>query len=147
MAEEKHHGFIIEETDASNEGMADIPKNRTMMIEQLTFEEPPVPEIEHGLQNINDVFNHYKPGCEIELTDDEGGSKKEDFQFRGLGDFGQKGIIDQSDLLKDMKSQKDDYLDIARKMQSNRVLQKVLNSPDAKADFVTALKAMLDELE
>lgn len=146
MAEEKHHGFIIEETDGSNEGMADIPQNRTMMIEQLTFEEPPVPEIEHGLQNIDDVFNHYKPSCEIELQDDEGGSKKENFEFRGLGDFGQKGLTGQSDLLTDLNSQKDDYLDIARKLQSNRVLQKVLNSDEAKADFVSALKAMLDEL-
>ena len=33
MSETKEHGFIIEETDASNESMADLPKNRTLMIE------------------------------------------------------------------------------------------------------------------
>ncbi|MEZ5009407.1 MAG: hypothetical protein R2728_05125 [Chitinophagales bacterium] len=146
MAEEKHHGFIIEETEAASESMADLPQNRTLMIEQLTYDEPPTPEITYGLQNIDDVFKHYKPSCEIELEDDEGGSAKQNFEFNGLGDFGQQGLIDKSDLLKSQKSQKDDYLDIARKMQSNRVLQKVLADESAKADFVEALKAMLDEL-
>ena len=146
MTEEKHHGFIIEETEAASEAMADLPKNRSLMIEQLSYDEPPTPELAYGLQTIDDVFDHYKPGTEVELEDDEGGSNKEKFEFRGLGDFGQKGLIEQSDLLKNQKSQKDDFLDIARKLQSNRVLQKVLANDDAKADFVDALKAMLDEI-
>ena len=101
----------------------------------------------YGLQTINDVFNHYKPECEIDVEDDQGGTNKQKFEFRGLGDFGQKGLIAQSDLLKEQKSQKDEYIDIARKFQSNKVLQKVLGNEKAKSDFVAALNAMLDEIE
>ena len=41
----------------ANEGIADIPGNRTLMVNQMTAEEPGVPEIVDHLYTIEDVFN------------------------------------------------------------------------------------------
>ena len=44
-----------------NEGIADIPQNKTMVIEKLTDEAPMSPQIVNDLKNINDVFNYFQP--------------------------------------------------------------------------------------
>lgn len=43
--------------DAS-EGIAEIPQNRTLLVEQLTKDEPVAPEVVAGLTNIDEVFAH-----------------------------------------------------------------------------------------
>ena len=40
----------------ASEGIADIPQNRTLMVEQLTKDEPVAPEVVTGLTNIDEVF-------------------------------------------------------------------------------------------
>lgn len=67
-------------TDAS-EAFADIPQNRTLMAEKLTKDAPVKPEVVHGLQTIDDVFNHYKPELNLDFEDADGGSKKGNAQF------------------------------------------------------------------
>lgn len=44
--------------DAS-EGIAEIPQNRTLLVEQLTKDEPVAPEVVAGLTNIDEVFAHF----------------------------------------------------------------------------------------
>lgn len=53
--------------DAS-EGIAEIPQNRTLLVEQLTKDEPVAPEVVAGLTNIDDACiiprNRYRVrGC------------------------------------------------------------------------------------
>ena len=43
--------------DAS-EGIAEIPQNRTLLVEQLTKDEAVAPEVVAGLTNIDEVFAH-----------------------------------------------------------------------------------------
>lgn len=45
--------------DAS-EGIAEIPQNRTLLVEQLTKDEPVAPEVVAGLTNIDEVFAHFR---------------------------------------------------------------------------------------
>lgn len=47
--------------DAS-EGIAEIPQNRTLLVEQLTKDEPVAPEVVAGLTNIDEVFAHFQAG-------------------------------------------------------------------------------------
>ena len=57
--------------DAS-EGIADIPQNRTLLVEQLTKDEPISPEVIEGLTSIEDVFGYFKPEVDIEFENAEG---------------------------------------------------------------------------
>lgn len=132
-------------TDAS-EAFADIPQNRTLMAEKLTKDTPVKPEIIHGLQTVEQVFEHYKPDVTIDFEDAEGTSKKETLNFKNLGDFGVKGITEQSEFLKDNASQKEEYLKIIKQLKSNKILKSALSDPEAKKALLDAIQGMIAEL-
>lgn len=133
-------------TDAS-EAFADIPQNRTLMAEKLTKDAPVKPEVVHGLQTITDVFAHYKPELNLDFEDADGGSKKETLNFRGLEDFGVKGIINQSEFLKNNAVQKEEYLKVIKQLKSNKILKAALTDPDAKQALLDAIQGMISELQ
>jgi hypothetical protein len=132
-------------TDAS-EAFADIPQNRTLMAEKLTKDAPVKPEIVHGLQTVEQVFEHYKPDVTIDFEDAEGVAKKETLSFSNLGDFGIKGITEQSEFLKDNASQKEEYFRIIKQLKSNKILKTALADPDAKKALLDAIHGMVAEL-
>lgn len=133
-------------TDAS-EAFADIPQNRTLMAEKLTKDPPVKPEIVHGIQTVEQVFGHYKPQIDVDFEDAEGQSKKETLRFNNLGDFGVKGITEQSEFLKDNASQKEEYFKIIKQLKSNKILKTALSDADAKSALLDALHSMIAELK
>lgn len=133
-------------TDAS-EAFADIPQNRTLMAEKLTKDAPVKPQIVHGLQTIDQVFENYKPTVDVDFEDAEGMSRKETLHFSGLADFGVKGITEQSEFLKDNATQKDEYLKIMKQLKSNKILKSAMSDPDAKAALLDAIYGMITELK
>jgi len=132
--------------DAS-EAIANIPKNRTMLVQKLTNEPVVRPEIVYDLKTIEEVFAHFNPNVELEFEDESGATKEEKMEFKNLGDFGKKGIIAQSDLLKDLNLQQADYLKFIKQLKSNKILQKLLADPEAKTAYLNALQALIDEVE
>lgn len=132
--------------DAS-EGIADIPMNRTLMLEKLTDEDPIKPKIVEGLKNIDEVFANFKPKVEVEFLKEDGSFQGEQLNFANLGDFGSKGIVNQSNFLKDLDMQKNEYAKIIKQLKSNKALKTVLENPDTKASFVQALLAMAQEID
>jgi len=133
-------------TDAS-EAFADIPQNRTLMAEKLTKDAPLKPEIIYGLQTVEQVFAHYKPDISVDFQDAEGMTKKEKLNFKNLGDFGVKGITEQSEFLKDNATQKEEYLKIIKQLKSNKILKTALADPDAKTALLDAIQGMIAELK
>ncbi|MEP7169785.1 MAG: hypothetical protein ABI855_10495, partial [Bacteroidota bacterium] len=123
--------------DAS-EGIADIPMNRTLMIEKLTADDPIKPQITEGLKTIEEVFGNYKPQVEVEFTKEDGSFQGEKLNFGNLGDFGAKGITNQSNFLKDLDLKKNEFAKIIKQLKSNKVLKTVLDNPDSKAAFIQA---------
>ena len=69
--------------DAS-EGIAEIPQNRTLLVEQLTKDEPVAPEVVAGLTNIDEVFAHFRPEIDIEFADADGAPVEENFRFHNV---------------------------------------------------------------
>lgn len=132
-------------TDAS-EAFADIPQNRTLMAEKLTKDTPVKPEIVHGIQTVEQVFEHYKPDVSIDFEDADGVTKKETLSFKNLGDFGIKGITEQSEFLKDNASQKEEYFRIIKQLKSNKILKTALADPEAKKALLDAIQGMVAEL-
>ena len=134
------------QTDAS-EAFGDIPQNRTLMAEKLTKDAPVKPEVVHGLQTVEQVFNHYKPEIGVDFTTADGTTRKETLKFTNLGDFGVKGITEQSEFLKDNQSQKDEYLKIMKQLKTNKILKAALTDADAKQALLDAINGMITELK
>lgn len=131
----------------ANEGIAEIPMNRTLMIEKLTADDPVKPQITDGLKTIDEVFANYKPQVNVEFQKEDGSSQGESLNFSNLGDFGSKGITNQSNFLKDLDLRKSEYAKIIKQLKSNKVLKTVLDNPETKAAFIQALQAMAQEID
>lgn len=131
----------------ANEAFADIPQNRTLLCEKLTENAPFKPNIVGGLQTIDDVFEHYKPKIAVEFEDNDGSRKEETLSFKGLSDFGIKGITAQSDFLQSLSIEKEQYQKIIKQLKSNQLLRKTLENPETKADLLAVMYALIKELE
>ncbi|WP_452220838.1 hypothetical protein [Lacinutrix salivirga] len=133
-------------TDA-NEAIQEIPQNRTLFVEKLTQDQPIKPEVVTGLKTVEEVFEHYNPEVEVEFEDADGVGKKENLNFKNLGDFGGKGITRQSKFLKDLNTEKDQYIKIVKQLKTNKILKTALENPEAKASLLEAMRALLTEIE
>ena len=132
--------------DAS-EAILEIQQNRTLLLEKLTANAPVKPQIVDGLTTIDEVFEHFSPKIDVEFENTEGVSKQEALRFKGLADFGVKGITAQSAFLQDLTAQKDLYNKIMKQLKSNKLLRKALEKADTKQALINAIYALIRELE
>ena len=146
MADNYSIGGSEVKLDAS-EAFADIPQNRTLMAEKLTKDPPVKPEITHGIQTVEGVFEHYKPNVNVDFEDADGVTKKENLSFKHLGDFSLKGITEQSEFLKDNASQKEEYLKIIKQLKSNKILKSAMADPESKKALLETIYSMIAELK
>ena len=131
----------------ANEAIQEIPQNRTLFVEKLTQDQPVKPEVVTGLKTIEEVFEHYKPEVEVDFEDGDGVEKKEKLNFKNLGDFGDKGITRQSKFLKDLSTEKDQYLKVVKQLKTNKILKTALDNPEAKEALLESIRALLTEIE
>ena len=132
--------------DAS-EGIADIPQNKTLLIERLTTDPPLAPQIVPGLKTVGEVFDHFHPEKEVTFETADGASQQETLHFSSLADFGKQGIIKQSAFLNELNHQCDDLQKFMRQLKSNKILQKVLENKEAKEAYLQVLQGMIKEIE
>lgn len=130
----------------ANESIADIPSNRTLLIQKLTNEAPVAPEAVYGLQTVEEVFNKFSPSVELEHQDEEGNEIKETMRFKNLGDFESKKIKENSDFLSKLDIQKEQSKKIARQLSSNRALLKALEDPETKEAIIKVIEDSLQEI-
>lgn len=131
--------------DAS-EAIANIPENRSLIVELLTAEDPIEPKAVTGLSSIEDVFAHFNPNIDIEFEDEQGQPVKENLKFSSVADFGVKSITSNSAFLSKLNMQKDFYETLSKQLRSNKVLQRVLENPETKEAFIAALGTLKSEL-
>ena len=131
----------------TSEGFAEIPQNRTLVVEKLTDNDPVKPDIVGGLTTIDEVFGHYKPEKEVEFQNQSGATAKETLRFAGLEDFGIKGITNQSTFLQGLTNEKNQYDKFVKQVKTNKVLMTVLNDAELRTQYLNALNAMIQEIE
>ena len=134
------------EVDA-NESIADIPSNRTLMVQKLTDEAPVTPKTVEGLQTVEEVFEHFKPSVELELQDEAGNEIKEKVEFKNLADFAAKSLQEGSELMNRLNTEKEQNIKIAKQAASNKLLAKILANPESKEALMKVLEGSLEELE
>ncbi len=129
------------------EAFADIPQNRVLLAEKLTDLPPVRPEIVHGLTDLGAVFNHFNPSVEMEFETEEGASRREELSFKGLEDFGPKGITRQSQYLSELDMKRTQYQKIVKQLKTNKLLKQALSDSATKENLVSALKVLIQELD
>ena len=130
-----------------NEGIADIPQNKTLFVEKLTDDAPLSPEIVTDLKNIKEVFAHFKPQKEIEFDTAEGSSVNEVLSFQSLADFGKQGIVNQSTYLNELNAQCEDLQKFVKQLKANKILKSLLENKEAKASYLATIQALINELD
>jgi hypothetical protein len=133
--------------DPVGEGFVEISPNKTLFIQKLTNENPIHPEIVEGLQTVEQVFDYFKPQCDVELDKEDGSAIKENFRFSGLGDFDPKNLTNSSAYLKNLSMENDAYLKMVKQLKTNKSLKNVIENPETKNAFINALKALAAELD
>ncbi len=131
----------------ASQSIADIPQNRTLLIQQLTDNPPLAPDVIPDLKTVNEVFDFYKPQKEVEFETTDGSNRTEHLEFRNLADFGKGGIVKQSTFLNELSHQCEDLQKFVRQLKTNKILKTVLENKEAKAAYMSSVKALLDELE
>ena len=131
----------------TSEGIADIPQNKTLFIQKLTNDAAVKPDIVHGLKTTEEVFAHYKPTVEVEFEKEDGSTVNENLGFTNLGDFGPKGITQQSPYLQKLNIQKEQYMKMAKQLKTNKLLKSITENKEAKQAYIEALQALVQELD
>lgn len=131
----------------AGESIADIPANKTLLIQKLTNEAPVTPEAVYGLQTVEQVFEKFAPNVEVEFQDEQGTDVKEKVSFKNLGDFGSKSIKKNSEFLSKLDIEKEQNTKIIRQLTSNKGLKKALENPETRAAIVQVLEESLKEIE
>ena len=130
----------------ANESIADIPSNRTLLVQKLTDEAPVSPETVYGLQTVEDVFEHFSPSVNVEMQDDNGEDVLETMRFKNLGDFNADKLKENSDFLSKLDVEKEQNIKIARQLSSNKALLKALANPETRQAILDLLQSWLDEV-
>ena len=143
----KKMGFIYEATEPTSDSMAMLPMNRTMFVAELTNQAPTKPQLTYDLETPEAVFEHFKPNVKVEFQDEAGASVNEVLEFKSVGDFGKKSLTEKSGFLSVLDDKQKEHQSFARKLQSNKVLQKILSDPTKKTAYITMLQALIQELE
>jgi hypothetical protein len=131
----------------ANEAIAEIPSNRTLLVQKLTEEAPLQPETTYGLETLEDVFERFQPSVELEFQDQEGNEIPEKLDFKGLSDFSAKKLKENSPFLSQLNIEREQHLKISRLLSSNKALLKSLSDEEARAEMIQVLEASLLELE
>jgi predicted component of type VI protein secretion system len=129
------------------ESILDIPQNKTLIAQKLTPNTPVRPEIVTGLQNMDEVFEHFDPRVNVAFQDDKGNVVREELAFKNVGDFSINGLVAQSPFLQDLKTKSEQYQKMIKQLKTNKVLKLALQDPDAKKSVIAALEGLIQEIE
>lgn len=125
---------------------AEISQNRTLIAERLTQATPHIPEVVHGLETVEQIFEHYRPAVEVMFETPEGGVKIESISFDNIEDFRMHRIVERSVYLKQSLKQREQYLKMLKHLKSNTTIQTLIADPEAKQALLEAINCLRTEL-
>ena len=93
------------------------------------------------------MFAHFLPNIDVEFENEEGQPVKENFRFSSVADSSVKNMTQNSPFLHKLDTEKTFYEGMVTQLRSNKVLQRVLENPESKKAFISALEALSNELK
>jgi hypothetical protein len=129
------------------EAILEIQQNKTLIAQKLTTKTPVRPEIVTDLKSIDEVFEHFDPRANVAFEDDKGQTVKEELVFKNVGDFGIKGMMEQSPFLGDLKTKSEQYKKLIKQLKTNKILKLALQDPEAKQSIIDSIETLISELD
>lgn len=121
-----------------------IPNDRPFYIQQFTDEPSDEPVLNDNCQSLQDVFDTFQPSKTMDMYDGDLPVEQK-LVFKSMMDFGSKGIINQSDFLKEKNEEKELYTDFEKSLANNQ-LALLLSNPESKAAYLKMLENLIEEL-
>ena len=131
----------------ANEAIHQIQENRSLLVSKLTEDEPFVPEVVKGLKTVDDVFRHFEPSVGVQHETEDGTIVDEEFRFHHLADFTPKNLVQNSEYLKTLSIEQEQYNKILRQLKNNKLLRTLLQNEETKDALVEILKEVASELD
>lgn len=127
-------------SNSGGEAILKIPCNRTMLVEQLSFEVPQEPEIVYGIKSTKELFEHFKPLVDFTFRIDCGVGERlvdEEMFFKRIEDFLPDNILANSPSLSALKCRIEFYSMLLMYISSNG------NISDYERDKMLELKKIV----
>ncbi|GAL64818.1 hypothetical protein [Algibacter lectus] len=132
--------FGFDGSSKNNDGVQEIPSNKSLLIQKLTDLPPLLPEVVKGLQNTEAVFQHFKPSVNVVFDNLDKGMVKETIRFTDMLDFEVEKIVSRSEFLTELELKKRIYFDIVNKLQNNSELKELLKNKDSKTALLKKIQ-------
>ena len=130
------------------DGIIEFPQNKTLYVDQFTDMAPIKPGEVFQPETMEDVFERYQPEKRgVQMLDLEGRPVRENFKFNAIKDFDDKELVRQSAYLSQQKETVESYKTIEQQLIKNKVLRRAFENEESRKHLVTALQALLAELE
>ncbi|MDO7135890.1 hypothetical protein [Algibacter lectus] len=139
--------FGFDGSSKNNDGVQEIPSNKSLLIQKLTDLPPLLPDVVKGLQNTEAVFKHFKPSVNVVFDNLDKGMVKETIRFTDMLDFEVEKIVSRSDFLTELELKKRIYFDIVNKLQNNGELKEHLKNKDSKTALLKKIQDLKKEIK
>jgi predicted component of type VI protein secretion system len=121
-----------------------LPSNKTLFVTKLNNQEGEVtPE---KCRNLKDVFEKFKPEQEVAISKPDGTEETINLQFTKMEDFSSSSIMAQSKTLTEGNMDKEILDDLAKQLNKNMALKKLLTDPTKKKLFLELIEKNLELL-
>ena len=121
-----------------------LPTNKTLYVTKLNNEEGDVTP--KKCKNLKEVFETFKPEQEVSIATRDGSEETVNLQFRKMDDFSPKNMAAQSEALSEANMDKDILDDLAKQLNKNTALKKLLADPQKKKLFLELMEKNLELL-
>jgi type VI secretion system ImpB/VipA family protein len=121
-----------------------LPSNKTLYVAKLNNEGSEVTP--QKCKNLKEVFKTFNPSQEVSITNRDGGEETIELKFNAMEDFNPKNVMAQSETLTQASDEKDVLDDLAKQLNKNTALKKLLADPAKKKLFLELIEKNLELL-
>jgi len=121
-----------------------LPSNKTLYVAKLNNEGGDVTP--QKCKNLKEVFKTFNPSQEVSITDREGTEESIELKFNAMEDFSPKSVMAQSETLAQASNEKEILDDLAKQLNKNTALKKLMADPAKKKLFLELIEKNLELL-
>lgn len=121
-----------------------LPSNKTLFVTKLNNQEGDVTPIK--ATSLKEVFEKFQPEQEVAITKQDGSEETINLQFRKMDDFNPNNIMAQSQTLTEAGMDREILDDLAKQLNKNAALKKLMADPAKKKLFLELIEKNLELL-
>ncbi len=121
-----------------------LPTNKTLFVTKLNNEEGEVTPIK--CRSLKEVFDTFQPSQEATIAKPDGTEETVNLRFTKMDDFSAQSIMAQSKTLTEANMDKDILDDLAKQLNKNMALKKLISDPAKKKLFLELIEKNLELL-